>query len=72
MHSGTSFGDKIVPRDRAFSLMTSFKNSETDDAPAYSESQLKLKLSVMDSEVIKEEADGEMGLYFEDDQKSND
>jgi hypothetical protein len=30
-HSGTSFGDKVLPKERAFSLMASFKNSEMDE-----------------------------------------
>ena len=73
MHSGTSFGEKQekIIKDRAFSLMmTSFKNSEAGDTEGLMQSEaIQNQLSMMGSQMIKEEAEEEeqIGLYFEDD-----
>jgi hypothetical protein len=74
MHSGTSFGEKFE-RERAFTLMmASYKNSEVEDQDGLLNSGYepnRMKLSIMGSEVIQEDVDGEeqIGLFFEDDQR---
>ena len=51
-------------------MMTSFKNSEAGDTEGLMQSEaIQNQLSMMGSQMIKEEAEEEeeIGLYFEDD-----